>query len=69
MQERGGSPVAYWLAYFGVDDTDATAAKAMELGAGVIVAPESMENVGRYAVLTDPTGAAFGIHRSASQPE
>ncbi len=70
MQERGGSPVAYWLAYFAVDDTDAAAAKAMELGAGVIVPPESMENVGRYAVLTDPTGAAFGIHRSeGAQPE
>jgi predicted enzyme related to lactoylglutathione lyase len=69
MQERGGSPVAYWLAYFAVDDTDAMAAKAMELGAGVILPPESMENVGRYAVLTDPTGAAFGLHHSASQPE
>jgi predicted enzyme related to lactoylglutathione lyase len=66
MQERGGSPVAYWLAYFAVDDTDARAAKAMELGAGVIVPPESMEEVGRYAVLTDPTGAAFGIHHSTS---
>ena len=30
----------------------------MELGAGVIVPPETMEGVGRYAVLTDPTGAA-----------
>jgi len=70
MQERSGSPVAYWLAYFAVDDTDAAAAKAMELGAGVILPPESMEGVGRYAVLTDPTGAAFGIHRSESaQPE
>jgi uncharacterized protein len=70
MQERGGSPVAYWLTYFGVDDTDATAARAMELGSGVIVPPESMEGVGRYAVLTDPTGAAFGIHRSeTAQPE
>ena len=69
MQERGGSPVAYWLAYFAVDDTDAVAERAMELGAGVLLPPESMENVGRYAVLTDPTGAAFGIHRSASQPE
>jgi hypothetical protein len=66
MQERGGSPVAYWLTYFGVDDTDATAAKAMELGAGVVVPPESMEGVGRYAVLTDPTGATFGIHRPSS---
>jgi uncharacterized protein len=70
MQERGGSPVAYWLAYFAVDDTDATAAKAMELGAGVILPPESMENVGRYAVLADPTGSAFGVHCSESaQPE
>jgi hypothetical protein len=66
MQERGGSPVAYWLTYFGVDDTDAVAARAMELGAGVVVPPESMENVGRYAVLTDPTGAAFGIHQRES---
>jgi predicted enzyme related to lactoylglutathione lyase len=67
MQERGGSPVAYWLSYFAVDDTDAAAAKAMELGAGVILPPESMENVGRYAVLTDPTGAAFGLHRSVNR--
>jgi predicted enzyme related to lactoylglutathione lyase len=66
MQERGGSPVAYWLAYFAVDDTDGRAAKAMELGAGVILPPESMDQVGRYAVLTDPSGAAFGIHQSAS---
>lgn len=66
MQERGGSPVAYWLTYFGVDDTDAVAARAMELGAGVILPPESMARVGRYAVLTDPSGAAFGIHKSAS---
>jgi predicted enzyme related to lactoylglutathione lyase len=70
MQERSGSPVAYWLSYFAVDDTDAAAARAMELGAGVILPPESLENVGRYAVLTDPTGAAFGLHRSESvQPE
>jgi len=66
MKERGGSPVSYWLAYFAVDDTDARAAKAMELGAGVILPPESMAEVGRYAVLTDPSGAAFGIHQSAS---
>jgi predicted enzyme related to lactoylglutathione lyase len=24
--------------------------------------PTSMENVGRYAVLSDPTGAAFGLY-------
>ena len=39
----------------------------MELGAGVVVPPESMAEVGRYAVLTDPTGAAFGIHQSPGE--
>jgi hypothetical protein len=67
MKERSGSQRASWLTYFGVDDTDATAAKAMELGAGVIIPPESMEQVGRYAVLTDPTGAAFGLHQPPGQ--
>ena len=66
MQERGGSQAAYWLAYFAVEDTDAAAARAMELGAGMIVPPESMEDVGRYAVLTDPTGAAFGLHHPST---
>ena len=66
MQERGGSPVAYWLAYFSVDDADAAVAKAMALGAGVIVPTESMEGVGRFAVLTDPGGAAFGVHQGTS---
>ena len=66
MKERSNSPVSYWLSYFAVEDTDATAAKAMELGAGVTLPPETMEGVGRYAVLTDPTGAAFGIHQSAN---
>jgi uncharacterized protein len=63
-------PMAYWLVYFAVDDTDAAAAKPMELGAGVAVPPESMENVGLYAVLTDQTGAAVGTYRSETvQPE
>ena len=69
MKERGGSPVAYWMTYFAVDDTDAVAAKAMDLGAGVILPPNRWsvgryavltDPIGRYAVLTDPGGAAFG---------
>jgi predicted enzyme related to lactoylglutathione lyase len=69
MQERGGSSVGNWLAYFAVEDTDAAATKAMELGAGVILPPESMEQVGRYAVLTDSTGAAFGLHQPLAESQ
>jgi uncharacterized protein len=66
MQERSGSPVAYWLPYFSVEDVDASVAWAMEHSGGSVVPPESMEGVGRYAVLTDPGGAHFGLHTGTS---
>jgi predicted enzyme related to lactoylglutathione lyase len=51
---------AHWLVYFGVDDTDATAAKATELGATTVVAPTDIPP-GRFAILADPDGAVFAI--------
>jgi uncharacterized protein len=50
----------YWLVYFGVEDTDASVAKARELGALVYVEPTDIPP-GRFAVLGDPTGASLGI--------
>jgi uncharacterized protein len=52
---------AYWMAIFGSADTDATAAKAKELGGQAIVEPFDIENVGRFAVLADPQGVPFGV--------
>jgi len=52
---------AFWMAIFGSADTDATAAKAKELGGQAIVEPFDIENVGRFAVLSDPQGVAFGV--------
>ncbi len=49
-----------WLVYFAVDDTDAAAAKAQQLG-GRIMMPPMDSPAGRFAVLTDPAGAAFAI--------
>jgi len=43
---------------FAVDDADATAAKATELGGKVIIAPFDAPWV-RMTVLADPQGAAF----------
>jgi hypothetical protein len=51
---------AHWLVYFGVDDTDATVAKATELGASVLVPPTDIPP-GRFAVLGDPDGATFAV--------
>ena len=50
----------HWLVYFGTDDTDATVAKAAELGATTLVPPTDIPP-GRFAVLMDPDGAAFAV--------
>jgi predicted enzyme related to lactoylglutathione lyase len=55
----------HWLAYFSVDDVDASAAKAKQMGANLYLAPMTMEGVGRMAVIADPQGAVFAIFKSA----
>lgn len=50
-----------WMVYFRVADADAAAKKASELGGRVLMPPQSIPMVGRFAVLMDPTGAAFSI--------
>jgi predicted enzyme related to lactoylglutathione lyase len=64
LHRQVGMP-AHWMAYFQVDDVDATAAKAKELGANLYLAPMTMEGVGRMAVVADPQGAVFSIFKSA----
>jgi predicted enzyme related to lactoylglutathione lyase len=55
---------SYWGVYFAVDDTDATAARAKELGGNVITGPTDIPNVGRFAAVTGPTGEFFSIIKS-----
>jgi predicted enzyme related to lactoylglutathione lyase len=56
-----GEPRAQWMPYVAVADADASAGRAAELGATVLVPPTDIEHWGRFAVLRDPTGAAVGI--------
>ena len=51
----------HWLLYFAVDDCDRTVEKAKSLGANVTLEPMDVETVGRFALLTDPQGAAFAL--------
>jgi hypothetical protein len=48
------------MVYFAVEDPDATAAKAVELGGSVAVPPTDIPQ-GRFAVLNDQHGAAFSV--------
>jgi predicted enzyme related to lactoylglutathione lyase len=42
-----------------VDDVDATARRAGELGGRVLVGPQDIPGVGRFAVVKDPQGATI----------
>ncbi len=53
---------AHWSVTFAVDDADATAAQARELGGSVLAEPQDAPWV-RFAVLADPAGASFTASR------
>lgn len=55
-----GDGPAQWSVDFWAEDTDATAARAAELG-GTVIAPPFDLPIGRRAVLADPQGAALSI--------
>lgn len=57
----------YWFPFIEVDDVDARLAKARAAGATILQEPEDVPNVGRVAVLRDPTGAAVGWMTSLAQ--
>jgi predicted enzyme related to lactoylglutathione lyase len=65
--EMGNVP-PHWTVYFAVEDCDATAEKAISLGAKTITPAMDIPGVGRFSVLLDPQGAAFAIIKLASPP-
>jgi hypothetical protein len=54
----------HWLPYIAVDSVDASAAKVKELGGKVFMEPMDIPNVGRFAAVADPQGAAFALFTS-----
>jgi uncharacterized protein len=59
--KRDDAQPSAWLSYVTVEDADATAARAAELGGTVISPPFEVMDAGRMAVLQDPTGAVFAV--------
>jgi uncharacterized protein len=55
-----GQEPPHWQVWFGTVDTDATAARAAELGATVLEKPTESP-AGKFAFLRDPSGADFSI--------
>ncbi len=55
---------AHWMGYVSVTDIAASCAKAATLGGSICVAPTEIP-IGKFAVITDPTGACFSLFQSA----
>lgn len=51
---------SHWLVYFGVEDVDRSFEAATAAGARELMAPQDFPG-GRFGILADPQGAAFGI--------
>ncbi|MGO9142131.1 MAG: VOC family protein [Streptosporangiaceae bacterium] len=79
MCELDGRPVAgigpkmgppdaptVWTTYLATDDADVTAAKIKAAGGQLLMEPFDVMDVGRMAVVVDPSGAAFGIWEARS---
>lgn len=59
----GETPKPHSNIYIAVDDVDAAARQAFELGGTIVSPPADIPNVGRCCQLQDPTGARFFIIR------
>ena len=57
------------MTIFAVGDCDAAVERLQELGGTLMYGPSSMEGVGRFAYLTDPQGATFGVIENATPEE
>jgi predicted enzyme related to lactoylglutathione lyase len=51
---------SYWMVYFGAEDVDKTYKKALDSGGREMLPPQDFPG-GRFAIVADPQGAAFGI--------
>jgi len=63
MAAQPGMP-SHWLAYVNVDDVASMTRKAKELGAKVILDVTPVADMGKFTIITDPTGATLGLWQS-----
>jgi predicted enzyme related to lactoylglutathione lyase len=55
----------HWIIYIGTPDVDETVEAAEKLGGKILKAASDIPGVGRFAVLSDPQGAAFAVFTPA----
>jgi len=67
MQKPPDAPgPSHWLSYVRVDDVDAAAARAVELGGRTFVEPMDVPSIGRMSVHADSVGGMFAVYKPAA---
>ena len=66
MTAEWGDAPPHWMPYFLVANRRQISRKAAELGGTVRVEPTDILNIGTFAVIQDPQGAAFAIIEPAA---
>jgi uncharacterized protein len=59
--ERAARVPPMWLGYIAVDNVDGKADRAVKMRGKVLSPPRDIPDVGRFAVVSDPQGAAFAL--------
>ena len=60
-KQIGQGVPSHWTPYLSTPNADATAAKAADLGGQIIVPPHDVAPFARISLISDPTGALFGL--------
>jgi predicted enzyme related to lactoylglutathione lyase len=58
---KAGGAVPAWVGVIGVADTDAEAKRIVADGGALLMGPNDIPNVGRFAVVADPGGTAYEL--------
>lgn len=61
LPEDGGDVPSHWMVNFAVSNCEASVERAMRLGGKVMVPTTEIPPVGKFSVIQDPQGAAFGM--------
>jgi hypothetical protein len=64
--EMGPGTPPHWMASVGVVNADESVALAKSLGGTLLAGPMDIPNVGRWAIIADPQGAAISLYHSLS---
>lgn len=59
-------PPTVWTTYLATDSIDATLKSVTDAGGSVMMGPMDVMDLGRMAVITDPTGAVVGLWQAGS---